>query len=360
MGGITLKLNFKNVFIITISVVIAIFVFITVYNNIFVPKQEPRRTLEVEDGKPMLGFCVDAMVIERWQKDINIVKTKAEELGFEVEVLNAYESGEKQIEQIRTLVNEGAVAIFVLPYDKDGLSEVIAEAKREGVIIISYDRLIANADVDAYVSFDNVLVGEHMAKALVEEVPEGNYLIINGSPLDHNAFMFNEGYYNVLDPYIESGQITIIDEVWADNWREEFAVDALSSLLVEGIQIDAIIGANDRLAEGAISVLSEFGLVGTIPVVGHDADVSACQKIVEGKQLMTVYKPIKNLAEGSVELVYKMLQNEDVEIVETISDGTYDVPFYKFDVIPVNASNMRETVIEDLFHREEDVYRNNN
>lgn len=352
-----LKLNFKNVFIVTIITVIGIILIISVYNGVFTQRQEPRRTFEVEDGKPMLGFCVDAMVIERWQKDINIVKTKAEELGFEVEVLNAYESGEKQIEQIRSLVNEGAVAIFVLPYDKDGLSEVIAEAKREGVIIISYDRLITNANVDAYVSFDNVLVGELMAQALVEEKPSGNYVIINGSPLDHNAFMFRTGYFNILQPYIDSGDITIVSEVWADNWREEFAVDTVSELLVEGVQIDAIIGANDRLAEGAISVLSEFGLVGTIPVVGHDADVSACQKIIEGKQLMTVYKPIKNLAEGSVELVYQMLQNKDIIIEETIDDGEYQVPFFKFDVIPVNASNMRETVIKDLFHREEDVYR---
>jgi len=357
MGGYKLKLNFKNIFIVTVISVVAIIVVITIFDGVLNQRQEPRRSFVVENGKPMLGFCVDAMVIERWQKDINIVKTKAEELGFQVEVVNAYESGEKQIEQIRSLVKEGAVAIFVLPYDKDGLSEVIAEAKKEGVIIISYDRLIANADVDAYVSFDNVAVGEYMASALIEKAPTGNYVIINGSKLDHNAYMFNEGYYNVLQPYIDAEEITIISEVWADNWREEYAIDAVSKLLIEDVQIDAIIGANDRLAEGAISVLSEFGLVGAIPVVGHDADVSACQKIVEGKQLMTVYKPIKNLAEGAVELVYKMLQNQDVIVYETINDGKFDVPFYKFDVIPVDASNMRETVIKDLFHREEDVYR---
>ena len=331
--------------------------FFTFYNLFFVKNQEPRRSIYDEDGKPMIGFCVDAMAIERWQKDINILKARAEELGFEVEVVNAYENRDKQVEQIRTLVDEGALAIFVLPYDKDGLSEVIMEAKRKGVIIIAYDRLINNANVDAYVSFDNVAVGEYMAQALVEKVPKGNYVIINGSPLDHNAFMFNEGYYNVLQPFIDRGDINIVSEVWAKDWREEFAIQTVSDLLVANVEINAVIGANDRLAEGAIGVLSEFGLVGKVQVVGHDADISACQKIVEGKQLMTVYKPIKNLAEGAMDLVYKILMNQKFEVAETINDGKYEVPFYKFDVISVDKSNMRETVIKDLFHREEDIYR---
>lgn len=320
-------------------------------------KSEPRRSMYVEDGKPIIGLSFDAVVIERWQKDINILKTKAEELGFEVKTAIAYESNEKQIEQIRALVKEGAVAIFILAHDKDGLADVIAEAKKEGVIIIAYDRLISNANVDAYVSFDNIKVGELMAKALVDKVPKGNYIIINGSPYDHNSFMFNTGYYKILKPYIDSGDITIVKETWANNWNEEYVIDTLNEVLDSDITVDAIIGANDRLAEAAISVLSEYGLVGKVSVVGHDADIRACQLIVEGKQLMTVYKPIKNLAEGSVELVYGLLKNKPIDTTETINDGKYNVPYIKFDVIAVDAVNMRETIIKDLFHTEEDIYR---
>ena len=309
--------------------------------------------------KPIIGISADAMVIERWQKDIDILKSKAEELGFSVEVTNAYENAEKQKEQIKSLVQEGAKAIFIIAYDKDSLKEVVEEAKKKGVIIIAYDRLISNANVDAYVSFDNVAVGEYMAMALIQEVPKGNYVIINGSPTDNNCSMFNKGYYKILNPYIKKGDIRIIKEVWADNWREEFAYNTVGELLQKGAKIDAIIGANDRLAEGAISILSEYGLAGKIPVVGHDADISACQKIVEGKQLMTVYKPIRTLAEGAIDVAVKLLKNEEIEYNETIFDGTYNVPYVKFDVIPVDASNMKQTVIADLFHNEEDIYRNN-
>lgn len=318
---------------------------------------EPRRSIDLENGQPMIGFSIDALVIERWQRDIDILRTRAQELGFRVEVTNAYESVNKQIEQITSLVDEGAVAIFILAYDKDTLKEVVEEARRKGVIVIAYDRLISNAKVDAYVSFDNVMVGELMAGALVKEVPAGNYLIINGSPLDNNSVMFNEGFYNILQPYIDDGDIAVVKEVWADDWREDIAYDVVSQMLAEGVEFDAIIAANDLLAEGAISVLSEYGIVGEVKIVGHDADVSACQRIVEGKQLMTVYKPLKNLAEGAVDLVYAMLTEEKVEFDEYISDGTYDVPFVKFDVIPVDENNMRETIIKDFFHNEEDIYR---
>ncbi len=353
------KFNFQKAMLIVVIFTCVVIAGIWINSIRIMRTRESVSKHYTEDNKPMIGFSIDGMVIERWQKDINVLTSKAEEYGFLLEVANAYENADNQSQQIKALVDEGALAIFILPYNKDGLSEAIDYAKDKDVIVIAYDRLINDADIDAYVSFDNVDVGVKMAQALVEEVPNGNYVIINGSPKDNNSFMFNDGFYKVLEPYIESGDIKIIKEVWSDNWREEYGTQAVLELLDQGIEINAIIGANDRLAEGAISVLSEYGLVGTIPVVGHDADVSACQRIVEGKQLMTVYKPIKNLAEGSVDLVVDILNNRQLPADKSISNGLKEVPYYKFDVISVRADNMNETVIKDLFHREDDIYRDN-
>ncbi|MDA3847866.1 MAG: substrate-binding domain-containing protein, partial [Vallitaleaceae bacterium] len=289
--------------------------------------------LPTDDTRPLVGFCIDTMVIERWQKDKDRFTAKAEELGFEVKVANAYEDTNRQIQQMRALSDDGAVAIVIIAFDKDSLEEVVDEAKKAGVVVIAYDRMTTNANVDAYVSFDNVKVGEYMASYLLDAAPTGNYVIINGSPADNNATMFNEGYYNILRPAIDRGDIEVSKEESATMWREDIAYDAIVTLLQEGVQIDAIIGANDRLAEAAISALSEYGLAGTIPVVGHDADISACQRIVEGRQLMTVYKPIKNLAEGAVEIMITLLEDGKVESDETIGD--YNVPYIKFEVFPV-------------------------
>ncbi len=162
-------------------------------------------------------------------------------------------------------------------------------------------------------------IGEIIAEAIVKKVPEGNYVVINGAPADNNSTMIHEGFYKLLQPYIDNEKVTIVHELWAENWREEYAYNAVSRLMLEGVQVDAIICANDLLAEGAISALSEYGLAGEIPVSGQDANISACQRIVDGKQLMTVYKPLKNLAEGAVELVYTMLHNQEVSEESTIN-----------------------------------------
>lgn len=341
-----------------IGVIIVLFIVVIFVWGISEMRKQTSKEVVVENEKPLVGLCIDTMVIERWQKDRDIFVSKATEAGFEVIALNANENNTKQIEQIHYLIDKKADVIVIIPYDKDGLKEVISEAKKAGIIVIAYDRLILDANVDAYVSFDNEKVGEYMAGYLLQKVNKGNYVIINGSPKDYNSIMFNNGYNNVLKPARDRGVITVVKEVWAEDWREDVAYDTVNSLLKEGVTIDGIIGANDRLAEGAISALSEYGLAGTIPVVGHDADISACQRIVEGTQLMTVYKPIKTLAEGTVELIVKMLEDERVEFNEHINDGKYDVPFVKFQVIPVNANNMRETIVKDQFHNEEDIYRN--
>jgi len=217
--------------------------------------------------------------------------------------------------------------------------------------------LITNAEIDAYISFDNVKVGELQAKALLSVVPRGNYVIINGSPDDNNSSMFNEGYMNVLEPYVDNKIINIVAEDWADDWREEPAYDLIAETLDKGITIDAIIAANDRLAEAAINALSEKGLAGVVYVAGHDADISACQRIVEGTQYSTIYKPIRDLAESAVMLAISLAKGEDFEYEETINNGVIDVPYIKLDVLSVTSETMEETVIEDGFHSREDVYR---
>lgn len=312
---------------------------------------------EKKDEQIKIGLLMDSLVIERWQRDRDMFLANAKEKGAEVIVQNANESIEKQIEQTRQLINSDVDVLVIIPYDKDGFAEVIAEAKKKGIKVISYDRLILNADIDAYISFDNVKVGELMGQAIIENVPQGNYSVINGSTFDHNSYMFNKGYMGVLKPYVESGQIEVIDEQWADDWREDVVYESLNRLLKEGQTLDAVICANDRLAESAIRVLSEYRLAGEVQVVGHDANLVACQQIVEGTQLMTVYKPINQLATAAVDLAIDLVNKDEIGYGETINNGFGEIPYIMIEPIAVNKDNIMETVIADGFHKFEDVYR---
>ncbi len=312
-----------------------------------------------KDDTLKIGFLVDSLVIERWQKDRDIFISKAKSLGAEVILKNANEDADLQNEQVKELIEQGVDAIVVIPYDRNAIGPALKQAKRNNVKIIAYDRLVEKGNVDLYISFDNVLVGQIMGNQLLEKVPKGNYIIINGSPKDHNAFMFNEGYMSALKPAIDAGDVRIVKEVWAEDWREVYAYDAVNEVVDSGIQIDGIIGANDDLAEGAIRALLERQLAEAVYVTGHDANLSACQRIVEGTQYITVYKPIKQLAQTAAEIAVEMASGvEKTYTQDTIYDGEKDVPYVKLTPKLVTKENMVSVVIKDGFHLLEDVYRN--
>jgi D-xylose transport system substrate-binding protein len=245
----------------------------------------------------------------------------------------------------------------IVAFDKDSLKDLVKYAHSRDVKVIAYDRMIRDVDVDFYISFDNTEVGRLMGQAAVEKVPEGNYLILNGTERDNNSFMLNEGYYSVLEPYIEEGAISIVGETWIDAWRTEGSYEFVSKILSSGQKVDAVIAANDQLAEGAITALSENRLAGEVFVTGQDAELGACRRIVEGTQGCTVYKPINILAEGAAVIAVKMAEGRDIGLHETMSNGAYDIPCRIYKPLLVSKDNIDETVIKDGFFTAEQVYR---
>lgn len=308
--------------------------------------------------KVTIGFCMDSLVIERWSKDRDIFVAKAKELGADVIVQKANNDTQEQIQQIRYLIDQNVDVLVIVPHDSDSLGEVVNLAKKKGIKVISYDRLIKNAGVDLYISFDNSKVGQLMAESLVKKAPEGNYIIINGGKEDYNTHFVNESFKNVLKPYIACGKIKIIDEVWSSGWKEEEAYNCVEKALSNGIKIDGIMGGNDRLAEAAIQALAEIRLAGEITVVGQDASLSGCQRVVEGTQYMTVYKPIQVLAQKAAEYAVELGKGNKINTNDKIFDGTYFIPFQVEEPIAVYKDNMIDTVIKDNFHNMEDIYIN--
>ena len=311
-----------------------------------------------KDDDIKIGFSMGTLQEERWQRDRDILVARARELGAEVIILNAYNDSEEQIRQTGYLIEQGIDILIIIPNDAEKGIEMVNMAKRAGIKVICYDRLIRNANVDLYISFDNVRVGELMALELAREVPTGNYLILKGSPTDYNSTMLYKGHMNILNSYIRRGNIRVVAETWAQDWAREYGFQCVEETLEKGIEINGIIAGNDALAAAAIEALSEKRLAGKVAVVGHDADLSACQRVVEGTQLMTVYKPIDKIAKAAAETAIKMAKGEELNVSDTINDGKYDVPYLMIQPIAVTIDNMQDTIIKDSFHRMEDIYIN--
>ncbi|WGE31813.1 D-xylose ABC transporter substrate-binding protein [Actinobacillus genomosp. 2] len=304
-----------------------------------------------------IGMSIDDLRLERWQKDRDIFVKKAESLGAKVFVQSANGDATAQISQIENMLNKDIDVLVIIPFNGEVLSNVISEAKKEGVKVLAYDRLINNADIDFYVSFDNEKVGELQAKSIIEKKPEGNYFLMGGSPVDNNAKLFRKGQMKVLQPHIDSGKIKVVGDQWVDSWLAEKALQIMENALTANKNnIDAVVASNDATAGGAIQALSAQGLAGKVAISGQDADIAGIKRIIDGSQTMTVYKPITNLADKAAELSVALGKDEKVESNSTLNNGVKDVPAYLLEPVVVTKENIDTTVIKDGFHTKEAVY----
>lgn len=254
------------------------------------------------------------------------------------------------------MINRNVDVLVIIPFNGEVLGNIIGEAKREGIKVLAYDRLINNADLDFYVSFDNEKVGELQAQSIVEVKPEGNYFLMGGSPVDNNAKLFRKGQMKVLQPLIDSGKIKVVGDQWVDSWLAEKALQIMENALTANKNnIDAVVASNDATAGGAIQALSAQGLSGKVAISGQDADLAAIKRIIQGTQTMTVYKPITKLADKAAEIAVQLGKNEKPESNAVLNNGLKDVPAYLLAPIAVTKDNIEETIIKDGFHSKEQI-----
>ena len=310
-----------------------------------------------EEEKIQIGMSFDSFVIERWQRDRDVFVSVAKELGAEVNVQNANGVVEEQKKQIDYFIQKGMDVIVIIAIDPASLRESVKKAKAAGIHVVSYDRLIDDADVDLYISFDNEMVGVMMAEALLlKGIDGGNVIMIGGSPTDNNVPLVEGGFKRTMAKH----RVKILDSIHADNWRAEAAADYIyhNPDMVAGA--DAIMCGNDDLATQAVRALAETRQAGDIYVVGQDADLAACQRIVEGTQVMTVYKPVEKLATRAAEAAVALAEGEKIagDDVTLIHSGSYRVPYIALQPVSVNRGNIDEVIIGSGFHLKEDVYLN--
>jgi D-xylose transport system substrate-binding protein len=317
------------------------------------------RRHRVEPGRvPRIGFSMDSLVVERWQRDIDVFSRSARDLGAELLLEVADQDPAVQERQVRDLVQRGIDVLVIVPNDADRLSAVVAEVKARGIPVLSYDRLVRNAGVDLYLSFDNEKVGSLMAESVVRRMPQGgNVVIINGARNDYNAVMLNRGMHQVLDPRVAAGKLRITAESWPESWDSDNARTRMEALVAKDRHLDAVIAGNDMLAEAVIGVLTENRL-GKVKVAGQDADLAACQRIAEGSQYATIYKPIDRLALKAAGFAVMLARGEPITTDATIDDGLGRVPYARLEPILVTRGLLDATVIKDGFHTAADVYRN--
>lgn len=311
--------------------------------------------------KIKIGLSLDTLKEARWQADRDMFVKRAGELGADVLVLSANSDDTAQISDVEKLITEKVNVLVIVPHDGKAMAKAVKLAHDAGIPVIAYDRIVRDVDIDLYVSFDNVRVGELQARYLVDHLPtpgKGRIVRIYGAMTDNNAGLFKQGQDQVLVPLIARGDIKVLHEDWAEDWKPENAKRIMNAAITaRGTGFDAVLASNDATAGGAVQALTEEGLAGKKLVTGQDADLVALQRIAGGTQSMTIYKPLRTLAQGAAEIAVKMSTGKPIITRQTVNNGAIDVPAVLFDVVTVTRENIDATVIKDGLIKHSDVYR---
>ncbi|MGN6665083.1 MAG: ABC transporter substrate-binding protein [Solirubrobacterales bacterium] len=281
-----------------------------------------------------------------------------EEQCEECEVLynNAGGDASKQQSQAEAALTQGAEVLVVDPMDSKSAAAIAEKAKAQNVPVVSYDRLIENGEIDAYVSFDNERVGELQGETLSKKLkedgnPSGPIIMINGDPADPNAALFKKGAHNAF----EKEGVEIAKEYDTPGWSAENAQreaqQAITALGNSGFA--GIYAANDDTGGGAIAAMKGAGInPAEKPVTGQDATVAGLQRILAGQQYMTVYKEIEPEAMATAEIAIALAEGEGVpqdKVTEEVENGKVKVPALLLKPIAVTKENVKSTVVADGF-----------
>jgi D-xylose transport system substrate-binding protein len=321
------------------------------------PQQQGNDAPKKTDGKILIGFSMDTLK-EHWTQDKALIEKRAAELGAEVITSVAESDDNKQLQQIDDMLTRGVNVLIIAPHNGQIAATAVEKAKKQGVPVVSYDRLILSDQIDLLVSHLHSTAGKMQAEYALKNAPKGNYVMIYGPTTDNNAVIMKDAQMEVLKPAIDRGDIKIVAEQSATNWSPELALKIAENALTQNNNnVAAIVASNDGMAGGAAQALKTQGLTGKVILTGMDAQIDALQRIAQGEQSMTVYKPIQPLAYAAVEAAVKLAKGEKVETTKTMKAVNKEVPFVFIEPITVDKSNLM-IVVKDGAQTYEDIFKN--
>ncbi len=309
-----------------------------------------------------VGISFGTLQQEHWVKSKDIMQAVCDEQGITLLVQSANDDMQKQISQCENLITQGIDVLILQALDTEAAAPIIQTAHEANVPVIGFVRPVQNCDVDYFFGSNYKDCGVDQAEYAISVAPKGKYALIEGAPDDVNARVIHEGHIEVLQPYIDNGDIEIVYEQWCDNWSADDALRYIEDCMTSNNNdIQFIICANDAFAGAAVTVLNEQNLVGEIMMTGNDCDLTACQRIVEGIQGQTEYPAFPRIAEATINAAIQLAKTGDISEFTngaTMNNGFKDVPFGAGEYLySVTAENM-DLVYTTGWHKVEDIYAN--
>ncbi|GII98581.1 monosaccharide ABC transporter substrate-binding protein (CUT2 family) [Sediminihabitans luteus] len=331
-------------------------------------------------GDTTIGIAMPTKSLERWNNDGTHLQELLQDEGYKTSLQYADNKVDQQITQIQNMINDGADVLVIASIDGTALGPVLQTAADADIPVIAYDRLINDTEnVDYYATFDNELVGTLQGQFIEEQLGlkdgEGPFNLepFAGSPDDNNAKFFFKGAWDVLSPYVESGQLVVpsgkapatVDDwttIGIQGWESAKAQSEMENRLnsfYADKKVDVVLSPNDSLALGIEQALDGAGYTeADWPLItGQDADQANTKNMLAGKQSMTVWKDTRTLGDQVAKMVTDIVNGDTPE---TNDDETYDngvkvVPSYLLPPQVVTADTVQEMLVDSGFYSAADL-----
>jgi len=306
-----------------------------------------------------VGVLWDFLQVERRVKARDYLQAEAKRLGFEIVFQNANGDEKLQLQQAENLITQGVDLIVILPQNADAACPVIEQAHQANIKVVAFDRLISNCDLDYYIGFNNDVIGDMMANYVFAKKADGNWAMVNGAPTDPNVKQYRDGWLRVIQSAVDSGAIKMVSDTYTEKWDPNNAMKAAENFLTaNNDKIDVVLAMNDGTAGGVVQALKARDLNGKVLVTGQDGELAAIQRVAEGDQAMTVWKPDDKMATVLAESILKILKGEDLPDVSTTDNKFKQVTSKLLLPVTVDKKNICETVIASDYLKLEDIYKN--
>ncbi len=332
-----------------------------------------------KSSKVSVGIVLPTKDEPRWVQDEQRFKDALADSEYTTEILFSQGSSAKEKENVETLLNKGIEVLIISPHDGEAAGAAVEAAKKDGVTVIAYDRLITNTDaVDYYVTFDSVAVGAAQAQYLVDQAEGTNVplYLYAGAASDNNAFLFFEGAWSVLQPKIADGTFKIANSSEAEGLKDkaELSRDEMSKILGQvttnwdpneaknkaqthltaaGADLKgnvAILAPNDGTSRAIADVFATDGDITSYVISGQDSEKASIQYIIDGKQSMTVFKDVRTLVKDAMGMAIDILDGKTPETTGTYDNGSIEVKAKQTDVIVVNQENVKKELIDSGYY----------
>jgi putative multiple sugar transport system substrate-binding protein len=327
--------------------------------------------------KKLIGVAMPTKSLQRWNQDGSNMEAKLVEAGYDVVLEYADNKVEQQVSQIENMITKGCEVIVIASIDGTALKGVLDQAAKEEIKIIAYDRLITDSEnVDYYATFDNYLVGQIQGEYIVNALDLNNAAgpfnmeVFGGSPDDNNAYFFNSGAMDTLQPFIDAGKLVInsgqveMEQIAIQGWKPEGAQERMDNLLTANYadkNLDVVLSPNDSLAQGVVASLKAAGYGSAekpYPILtGQDCDTTNVKMLLAGEQSMSIFKDTRTLADQVVVMVKAIVEGTEVPVndTETYDNGVKVVPSFLCEPVFADKDNYKEILIDSGYYTEDQI-----